>query len=85
MSLISMVHNQYFIRFVSVNIELCKHLISLDILGGKAYRICNVTLFVLKCRSEIKQDNLGLLGLDWGAFRGKVACAQDLYVVQVLG
>ncbi len=79
-----MVDDEYLIRFVSVNIQLCKHLVPLDILGGKAYRICNVALPVLECRSEIEQDNLGLLGLDWGSLRGVVASAQDLNIVQIL-
>ncbi len=40
-----------------------------------------MALSVLLCGSEVEQDNFGFLSLDWGAFRGEVAGAQDLDIV----
>ena len=78
MAFVTMVHDYHLVRLVFVNSELCKDLISLNVLGWEANRFRDVAINVLLCRSEVKQDYLGLSSLRRGPLSWEVSLSQHL-------
>ena len=81
MTFIAMVHDHHLVRLVFVNSKLREDLISLNVLGWEANRFRDMAIHVLLCRSEVKEDYLGLIGLRRGSLGREVTLAQDLNVV----
>ena len=82
MSFIIVVHHQNLVWLVLVDVQLGEHLISLDVLCRERKSVRDVRLFVLLCRSQIEQQNLGQVSLRRWTLCRILTLSQHLYIVQ---
>ena len=85
MALVLVVYDHHLVGLVLVDAQLSEHLVLLDVRGREAQCFFDVADAILLSGAQVKQDNLGGLGLGGRAPGGVLANAQHLHVIKGAG